>query len=81
MRFQRMLTCLALIALMAGFSVTAAAQQQEGEAVDDIKLPRLQVSETEFNFGRVAQGASISHVFWLKNVGGDTLHIQDVKPG
>jgi hypothetical protein len=64
---------------MAGLTATAVAQQEQ--PVDDIKLPRLQVSETEFNFGRVAQGASISHVFWLKNVGGDTLHIQDVKPG
>jgi hypothetical protein len=80
MKHQRMLTFLALVALMAGLTVTAAAQQGE-ETVDDIKLPRLQVSQTEFNFGRVAQGASISHVFWMKNVGGDSLHIEDVKPG
>lgn len=59
----------------------APGQPAQTEPVDETKLPRLQVSETEFSFGRVAQGATISHVFWLKNVGADTLHIQDVKPG
>jgi hypothetical protein len=41
----------------------------------------LQVSETEFDFGRVAQGSNISHVFWMKNAGSDPLRIKDVKPG
>jgi len=45
------------------------------------KLARIQVSAEEFDFGRVPQGASISHVFWLKNIGEDTLRIADVKPG
>ena len=58
-----------------------AAFAQNGQPVDEAKLPRIQVAETEFDFGRVAQGASISHIFWMKNVGADTLLIQDVKPG
>lgn len=54
---------------------------QEGTTPAAANLPRLTVSQDEFNFGRVAQGASISHIFWIKNVGGDILRITDVKPG
>lgn len=43
--------------------------------------PRLEVPEVAFNFGYVPQGSSISHVFWLKSVGADTLRITDVRPG
>jgi hypothetical protein len=70
---------LALAAILAVWQVPASAQ--DGAPVDESKLPRIQVSETDFEFGRVAQGASISHIFWIKNVGADTLFIQDVKPG
>ena len=80
MRFKRTLLLLALMAVFALWQVPAASAQK-GKPVDEAKLPRIQVSETEFSFGRVAQGASISHIFWIKNVGADTLRIQDVKPG
>ena len=79
MRLRRTMMFFALTAIFAIWQAPASAQ--EGEAVSEAALPRIQVSETEFNFGRVAQGASISHVFWLKNVGADTLRIEDVKPG
>ena len=42
---------------------------------------RLEVPVTSFDFGYVPQGSSISHTFWLKNVGLDTLRIADVRPG
>jgi hypothetical protein len=57
-----------------------AARAQEG-AAPTANQPRLEVPEVSFNFGYVPQGASISHTFWLKNVGGDTLRITDVRPG
>lgn len=71
-----MMTLAAVVFLTAG-SVWA----QEGEPVDEANLPQLAVSMESFDFGRVTQGSSIAHVFWLKNVGGDTLKITDVKPG
>jgi len=79
MRLKRTMMFLAMAAIFAVWQAPASAQ--EGESVAETALPRIQVSETEFNFGRVAQGASISHIFWLKNVGADTLRIEDVKPG
>ncbi len=71
-----MMTLAAAVLLSAG-SVYA----QQGEQIEGANLPQLAVSMERFDFGRVTQGSSISHAFWLKNVGGDTLKITDVKPG
>ncbi len=43
--------------------------------------PRLILQESSFDFGYVPQGARISHVFWLKSAGDDTLKILKVMPG
>ena len=80
MRFKRTMLLLALTAIFA-FGQVPAASAQDGKPVDEAKLPRIQLSETEFSFGRVTQGSSISHIFWIRNVGADTLRIKDVKPG
>ena len=58
----------------------AQPQVQQAAPVGS-KLPRIQVSAEEFDFGRTPQGSTISHVFWLKNIGEDTLRITDIKPG
>ncbi len=42
---------------------------------------RMSLSENEFDFGVSPQQAYISHSFWLKNVGRDTLEIIQIKPG
>jgi len=59
-RFLFILLCLILI-----FAFTQAGLQA-GKG-------RLQVSETSWDWGRAPQNASLSHSFWLKNVGTDTL--------
>jgi len=71
-----------LTALPAGLVITAAtASAQEGAKPAEALQARLEVKQNNFDFGYVPQGTSISHVFWLKNVGGDTLRITDVRPG
>ncbi len=74
-----------LTILLAGgivaVGLSGSAFAQEGKTTEAARLPRISVSETRFDFGRVTQGSSISHIFWLKNVGEDTLRITDVKPG
>jgi len=90
---RHLMTLTAAIALLAALASPSLAQQpqpqpqpvpapqaQPAEPVGS-KLARIQVSAEEFDFGRVPQGASISHIFWLKNIGEDTLRITDVKPG
>ena len=43
--------------------------------------PRLVIDETVFDFGYVPQNAKVSHTFWLKAAGDDSLKILKVTPG
>ena len=43
--------------------------------------PRLEIPESEFNFGYVPQNSKVSHTFWLYNHGDDSLIIKKVVPG
>jgi len=38
-------------------------------------------SETTWNFGNIPPNSVVSHSFWIKNVGTDTLKILQVRPG
>lgn len=42
---------------------------------------KIDLPQTEFDFGYVPQESTISHVFWIKSVGLDTLRILEVRPG
>ena len=43
--------------------------------------PKLDMPETHWDFGSVPQNAVLSHDYWIRNSGDDTLKIFDVKPG
>jgi hypothetical protein len=43
--------------------------------------PKLTLPEESFDFGFVPQHAKVSHVFWLKSTGDDSLKILKVIPG
>ncbi len=43
--------------------------------------PVLVIPETKFDFGYVPQGAEVSHVFWLKSVGDEPVHITQITAG
>lgn len=61
-------SALALVILLALAGTASAA-------------PSLKLSDDSFDFGIVPQNARISHVFWVKSNGPDTLHISKVVPG
>jgi hypothetical protein len=44
-------------------------------------VPKMFLPEEKFDFGYVPQDSKVSHVFWIKSVGEDTLKILNVKPG
>jgi hypothetical protein len=44
-------------------------------------VPKMLLPETSFDFGFVPQDCKVSHVFWIKSVGDDSLKILSVKPG
>jgi hypothetical protein len=43
--------------------------------------PVLVIPETKFDFGQMPQGAQTSHVFWLKSVGDEPVHITQISAG
>jgi hypothetical protein len=44
-------------------------------------IPKLEISEMNWDWGRVPQSSVVSHSFWLKNVGTDTLRGLNVSVG
>ena len=52
-----------------------------GLAASGSTQPAVQLSEPGFNFGKTAQHAIITHTFWIKSTGTDTLRITHVEPG
>jgi len=50
-------------------------------AGDTVKSGKLDLSERVFDFGMVPREAKVMHTFILKNIGNDTLHIIEIKPG
>jgi hypothetical protein len=47
-----------------------SAQEQKG--------PRIEVQEMQHNFGKVVQGAQVSHVFQIRNAGNEPLVIERI---
>lgn len=43
--------------------------------------PKANIPEKHWDFGNVPQNSTISHAYWIKNIGDDTLKIISVKPG
>ncbi|MBU8932695.1 MAG: DUF1573 domain-containing protein [candidate division Zixibacteria bacterium] len=43
--------------------------------------PMIEIPNPVFNWGKVCQKATVSHTFWIKSVGDDTLRILKVVPG
>jgi len=57
-------------------SVLAMALCQVGFAE-----PKITVPEIRWDFGHVPQQSVLTHDYWVKNTGTDTLSIIRVKPG
>lgn len=68
MRKERFLLIPVFLILVFAFTQTGL---QAGGA-------KLQISETSWDFGRAPQSSALSHSFWLKNVGTDTLRALNV---
>jgi hypothetical protein len=43
--------------------------------------PQMSVPVTHWDYGNVPQNSILTHDYWIRNIGNDTLKILDVKPG
>lgn len=48
---------------------------------EGVKGPKISVKELRFDFGQVAQGKQVSHVFEILNEGTEPLVIEKVQSG
>jgi len=64
---------ISVLCLVVFFISTAllAAQEYHG--------PKIEVRELRYDFGKVAQGTQVSHVFEVKNAGEEVLVIEKVQ--
>ena len=60
-----------LIAILALFIIAYSVEA----------APKMEIVPTEFDFGYAPQNSQISHIFWLKAIGQDSLKITKVTPG
>ncbi|NUO83730.1 DUF1573 domain-containing protein [candidate division KSB1 bacterium] len=63
------------IGALALFLNSALAQESQ----TSVKGPKIQLVENNYDFGTVTQGPAVKHTFKFKNVGTDTLRIEQVK--
>ena len=61
-----------MILLTLGLIFVYEAQAEE---------PKVLIPETTWDFGLIPAGNVVSHYYLIKNVGGDTLKIESVRPG
>lgn len=43
--------------------------------------PKAFMAENNWDFGKFPEGSIVSHTYWLKNIGTETLRIIKVRPG
>jgi hypothetical protein len=69
--------------LLLGFGYTVSAQEKKEAHMERPNLPSatdssLKVMESEYDFGRIAQGKPVSHDFVFKNVGTKPFVLENV---
>lgn len=88
-RFQILFTTLAVVislTLLLGcdndpFSSVVEDPEDAGDIVDSTNNARLTIENPVFDFGFTPQHSKVSHDFWLKSSGTDTVHILKIQPG
>lgn len=52
-----------------------------GRSKDNMVRPKAEIADDYWYFGYVPEGTKVVHDYWIRNAGGDTLHIVKVTPG
>lgn len=80
-KFLALIILLTFIVIFSNPDITSGANQPQRTSEVSSGGPKAYFSETSWDFGRTPLNCGLSHIFWLKNVGTDTLKILSVKPG
>ena len=80
-KFLAPIILFAFIVIFSNPDIISGANQPQMTSETSSAGPKAFFSETSWDFGRIPLNSGVSHIFWLKNIGTDTLKILSVKPG
>lgn len=60
---------------------TTTQPKQPAPVITVVSKAKVDVAQTDFDFGFIPSDAYVSHAFWLRSTGLDSLRILSVKPG
>jgi hypothetical protein len=84
---KRIIIAVTVLLFVAGSTVWAGTSEGKPGTTPKTATPesnykgKMELLETDFDFGYAPQNSKVSHIFWLKNIGEDSLEIINVKPG
>ena len=58
-----------------------APKKSTAEPITSKYKGKMELSDDVFDFGYLPKQSKVSHTFWLKNIGLDTLEVINIKPG
>ncbi len=84
--WEKSILPLLLFLLLLGIAQTSEAaietsKQEVPVAAVNVGAPRVELSETLFDFGEMNEGEDYVHAFMISNVGTGVLEIKKVLPG
>lgn len=71
----------ALLVILSNPQFISGAKRQTGSLKPSSETAEAYLSETTWDFGKIPSNSVVSHTFWIRNVGNDTLKILKVRPG
>jgi len=84
MKYAKLFSLVLALSLFPFHSITAQVERIDEEETEFRQIPlcnaRIEFDHTEYDFGSIAKGSSVSHSYWFNNNGTDTLVITKIKP-
>lgn len=78
MKLRLYITILALATVGISTSFAQETEEKKPITLTPVGTPKLKLEETEFNFGEIEQGETVSHVFKFVNDGSAPLVIEHI---
>ena len=84
MKYAKLIILVLTLSLFPFNSIIAQVEKTDDEETEFRQIPlcnaRIEFDHTDYDFGSIAKGSSVTHSYWLDNNGMDTLVITKIKP-
>jgi len=84
MKYAKLFSLVLALSLFPFNSLLAQVEKIDEEETEFRQVPlckaRIEFEHTDYDFGSIAKGSSVTHSYWFDNNGTDTLVITKIKP-